>query len=287
MSDRTNVVIKNFEISGYSMGIDLWDSEGCTIIYNKITNCYLRGIYLGVSANNYVINNVITDTVWDGIFITRDSDDNVVRGNVFERNAVEGIAIGWNCERTIVYENEVKNNYIGIAFGNDPSNSVVYHNNFIGNTIQATSSAIIGHVWDDGYPSGGNYWSDYVGVDVKQGPAQNLRGGDLIGDTPYVIDALNIDHYSLMTPWTPLPNTISGLKEFVQQLAYNSQIKGLNTLMPQLNIAQKLNSKGDVSGAIVTLQTFVTNVQSLTNKQITPTAQYILIKSTENVISNL
>jgi len=48
------------------------------------------------------------------------------------------------------------------------------------------------NAWDDGYPSGGNYWSDYTGVDAD---------GDGIGDTPYVIDENNTDRYPLMNPW--------------------------------------------------------------------------------------
>ncbi len=46
-------------------------------------------------------------------------------------------------------------------------------------------------MWDDGYPSGGNYWSDYKGVDAN---------GDGIGDTPHVIDEYNKDRYPLMAP---------------------------------------------------------------------------------------
>jgi len=45
------------------------------------------------------------------------------------------------------------------------------------------------NVWDDGYPSGGNFWSDYAGVDAD---------GDGIGDTPYLIDDNNRDRYPLM-----------------------------------------------------------------------------------------
>jgi hypothetical protein len=54
------------------------------------------------------------------------------------------------------------------------------------------------NVWDDGYPSGGNYWSDYAGVDEKSGPGQNLTGSDGIGDTHYIIDGNNRDRYPLM-----------------------------------------------------------------------------------------
>jgi hypothetical protein len=43
--------------------------------------------------------------------------------------------------------------------------------------------------WDSGYPSGGNYWSNYTGVDADN---------DGIGDEPYTIDANNTDRYPLV-----------------------------------------------------------------------------------------
>jgi hypothetical protein len=48
------------------------------------------------------------------------------------------------------------------------------------------------NTWDDGYPSGGNYWSDYNGYDSDH---------DGIGDTPYFIDENNTDHYPLMVQY--------------------------------------------------------------------------------------
>ena len=54
---------------------------------------------------------------------------------------------------------------------------------------------------DDGYPSGGNYWSDHTGVDQCLGPNQNQTGSDGIGDTSRSIGPSNVDHYPLMNPW--------------------------------------------------------------------------------------
>ncbi|MCK4444183.1 MAG: hypothetical protein KAW09_06550, partial [Thermoplasmata archaeon] len=66
--------------------------------------------------------------------------------------------------------------------------------------------------WDNGYPLGGNYWSDYTGVDIFSGPNQDQPGGDGIGDTPYSIQGGNDrDRYPLTGPFEtihPLPPTI-------------------------------------------------------------------------------
>jgi len=60
-------------------------------------------------------------------------------------------------------------------------------------------------MWDDGYPSGGNYWSNYSGVDLFKGSYQNETDSDGIGDKPYIIDVDNRDRYPLMKlyPWAP------------------------------------------------------------------------------------
>jgi hypothetical protein len=78
-----------------------------------------------------------------------------------------------------------------------PSNNTIYHNNFIGNAFQASTDGSP-NTWDNGYPSGGNYWSDYNGTDLHSGPCQNVTGSDGIGDTPYAIGANNMDDYPLM-----------------------------------------------------------------------------------------
>jgi hypothetical protein len=67
------------------------------------------------------------------------------------------------------------------------------HNSFLANVdhVWLQVSGVI-DIWDDGYPLGGNYWSNYNGTD---------EDADGIGDTPYVIDASNQDNYPLMHPW--------------------------------------------------------------------------------------
>ena len=67
----------------------------------------------------------------------------------------------------------------------DASRSKFYHSNFVNNTVQVNHGFGSNCAWDDGYPSGGNYWSDYWGADEKSGPYQNETGSDGISDEPY------------------------------------------------------------------------------------------------------
>jgi parallel beta-helix repeat protein len=102
----------------------------------------------------------------------------------------------WGANNTTVCGNNITNNHYGIYLGNS-SNNNIYHNNFVNNIEKVYETYYsINNKRDDGYPSGGNYWSDYTSVDVKKGPYQDETGSDGVGDTPYYGD-----HYPLMNPW--------------------------------------------------------------------------------------
>ena len=84
---------------------------------------------------------------------------------------------------------------------------MVYHNNIISNVKppidEKDYSDGYKNQWDNGYPSGGNFWSDYIGVDNYSGPNQNISGGDGIGDSSYNISGNenSQDRYPFMEPW--------------------------------------------------------------------------------------
>jgi parallel beta-helix repeat protein len=129
----------------------------------------------------------------------------IISGNNITANTNYGISLSSSGNSSII-GNNFKNNGHGIGMDSSSSNNLIYLNNFVGNTVQAVSSPAI-NVWDDGYPTGGNYWSDYNGTDLHSGPSQNLNGSDGIGDTPYIIDANNTDHYPIMNPYTTSPDS--------------------------------------------------------------------------------
>jgi len=98
-----------------------------------------------------------------------------------------------------IVKNNLTSNDVGIYLYSSSTN-MIYHNNFNNNTIQNVYNELSNNTWDVGYPSGGNYWSDYTGMDEKSGSYQNITGSDGIRDDAYVIDENNRDPYPLAAP---------------------------------------------------------------------------------------
>jgi len=151
-------------------------------IRNTEINSFHYGIYLYYSSNNSISGNNIANN-GDGIILLNSSHNSISRNNM------------------------IANRDDGIALRNSSSNNI-FHNNFRDNTKQ-TYNETPEHTnsWDKGYPSGGNYWSGYIGVDEFSGPNQDQLGSDGIWDHPYVIDENNQDLYPLVNPWAPTPPT--------------------------------------------------------------------------------
>jgi parallel beta-helix repeat protein len=180
-------------------GIDLTNRTDVTV-KNMIIQGFFEGVYMNFSRYNRILENNIRDNTL-GIRLELYSNYNNISGNNLETNYNSSILLDSSYNR--ILQNNIKNNGWGITlftFGNN----IIYHNNFINNLEQVrTWGSSLGNVWDDGYPSGGNYWSDYTGGDFYSGPSQNLLGSDEIGDVPYVIDSYNRDNYPLTEQWTP------------------------------------------------------------------------------------
>ena len=229
----TNSTITKNNITDNGYGIELYESSNNTVSGNNITNNG-DGILLGLSSNNSIFGNNITNNEWHGIFSSR-SYNNTISGNKITNNErhgiqlclssnyaitgnnitnnLDGIRLEYSSNNSVLVNNIANNDY-GIWLGVSSYNSI-YHNSFVNNTDQVYEHSWYYpvfppsiNVWDNGYPSGGNHWSDYTGVDVKSGPNQDQPCSDGIGDNPRVIDENNQDNYPLMNPWFPPSYTL-------------------------------------------------------------------------------
>jgi parallel beta-helix repeat protein len=181
-------------------GIRLNYSSGNSISRNNITNG-LYGIRLDYSFDNIISGNDITNN-WAGIELESASPYNSIYGNNITANMGDGIMLEDSNGNTIS-GNSIARNWCGINLPNFERDNVIYRNSLVENGVQVSYTAWFAvNIWDNGYPSGGNYWSDYNGNDSYCGLDQNEPGSDGIGDTPYAINENNSDHYPLMGPWT-------------------------------------------------------------------------------------
>jgi parallel beta-helix repeat protein len=176
---KYSVVSDNIMNNNGDNGIRLVESSLNTIFGNKIEN-YQYGIHLDHLGDdpctyNSIINNTIGNISWKGIRLHH-SENNLISGNTI-CSSEYGIDV-------------FKGNH-----------NLIYHNNLFDNNYNGDDDATINY-WDNGYPSGGNYWDDYTGEDNFSGPNQDIPGSDGIGDTLYEIPGGDIkDYYPLMEPW--------------------------------------------------------------------------------------
>jgi parallel beta-helix repeat protein len=257
----------NFAIESESLSECIHDIDSSNTVDDK-------PIYYWINQHN---RQIPSDA---GFVAAINSSDITLRNVSLMRNNI-GVLF-WNTTDSIIEHVHVSDNWYGIALLFSDNNTLcnstisnsaaeciivaasnnnhIAHNNFINYGQRPYAEESFNNTWDDGYPSGGNYWSDYMGVDLYKGPYQNNTGSDGIGDTPYVIDAYNRDKYPLMYPteitlyaapspvefWTPAYNktftvdvkiaSVTKLYGFEFKLYWNT------TLLDLINVTVTLSS---------------------------------------------
>jgi len=188
------VIINGFTIrycgGSWSRSGILIHSSDNLIYRNKIVN-NKNGIFLESTSHNTIFENTIEDNGYHGIRVEYSSYIDII-GNNISNNEANGIYL-WESPYTFISQNNITESYLsGILIGDYSENNVIYLNNFIDNR-QENAYDEWNNTWDDGYPSGGNYWDDYIGEDTD---------GDGFGDTPYDIPGGDSqDRYPLMYPF--------------------------------------------------------------------------------------
>jgi parallel beta-helix repeat protein len=206
--------------------------DGITILLSSATveNCVIsssgeHGIRVLDSKNVSIFNNTITLSMRDGIY-TDSLNNTVISENRISNNIRDGIDVYRSTFVLLVLDNLTYNG-VGVNLGGS-TNNLVHHNNFLYNSVQALDNETGKNMWDVGYASGGNYWSDYNGVDHCSGPAQNVcTKSDGIGDTAYRF-ATAQDNYPLM-------------KLFVQTVIHDVAVSSITPSAMSVNQSETLS----------------------------------------------
>jgi parallel beta-helix repeat protein len=248
------VANNSFIGNGYGIG----DGGHCDVVGNFFFNNTI-GISTGETWFFYypsIIQDNLIFGCGKGIWLTSSSGllfD--IRGNHIIGNGY-GILFGSGYASGTAFNNTIEDNEAGVVFSAIEAYSQdcwVYSNNMINNedsVLFAANRSDSIMSWDVGYPTGGNYWTDYGGVDLQSGPFQNLTGSDGFGDTPYILNEFNQDNYPFMEK---IPIALPPLPQFplppIAHLRYENH---------KLTVAQNVDFDGsashDLDGFIVSYE---------------------------------
>lgn len=197
--DTYSINISGFTIRNGATGINEGVSSGHHIFNNNITDNTGDGIYFQSAGGNTINNNIFYNNGNRGFMLYQASDGTIIHDNLFKDNTYGLYSEDTGSGVIPIYNNTFTGNQWGIYITSTSDDNLIFHNNLINNTNQAYDEGT--NNWDNGYPSGGNYWGDYNGVDFFSGPNQTIPGSDGIGDTPYInIDGGALPNYTHRIP---------------------------------------------------------------------------------------
>jgi len=219
LNSSDNELIRNDLVSNIGWGLVLYASYDNKVQSNNIFASG-DGIRMMFSCHNDFRENHFESNGHAGIFLWLDNDHNNITRNKFYSNGQHGVELKF-CDNNTIADNEIKFNGMNgiliiestactvtrnVVFSNsrgviffDAFDNKIYYNNIIDSWELQAADFNSANIWDNGFE--GNYWSDYIGIDLCSGPNQDQPGSDGIGDAPYIIDENNQDNYPLMKPY--------------------------------------------------------------------------------------
>jgi parallel beta-helix repeat protein len=217
---HAHVTVCNFTIKGNGYGIYIFsmnntiqgitfistDSSGISIDChgddNTITNnFFVSGGYYYiavVSDSNVISNNYFEAGDYTQCIDVAGGNYNIIKNNNF-RDVMTGIILEYSSHNNIITGNTFSPSCYYDCHLYSSYNNTIYYNNFTSPTKVFDNRQ---NLWNEEYPSGGNYWGDYPNEDHYSGANQTKSGSDGIGDQPVNISGgNNQDHLPLIVPY--------------------------------------------------------------------------------------
>jgi len=278
-------VLQNLLDANANNAIRVERSYEVEIRSNDIESNY-QGLWAWSCGNLRVRQNTIRGQSMDGAVVIG-CPDLVVADNQITANGRNGLLCG-SCTNMTVYGNEIRSSFLsgldvrfssGLIVANNISDNgrgillaaadgiAVHHNNFRGTGLAAEDWGAA--AWDDGFPSGGNYWSDYGGTDQCTGPLQDVcPSPDGLGDVPRVLDANSRDGYPLLTS---LPSLRIAPPRIIRAFLDGPSLRNLtlewtpsvNEGLPGPPVSYEVVQSGSVSGPFSPIATVPSNGSAL------------------------
>jgi parallel beta-helix repeat protein len=184
-----NTVSKNNITGGYGVTVDQGSIN--SVSENNVSGSPYGIMLVDYASYNTVSKNNVNGSVWIGLRLYDHAGSNDVLDNNIT-NSGTGVDIDRQCANNDIIGNDIAFNAIGISIDDSPNNQI-YHNKIRNNTEQVYTDNTP-NVWDNGFPSGGNFWSDYQ---TRYPNATEIDASGL-GNTPYFIDSQDQDNYPII-----------------------------------------------------------------------------------------
>ncbi|MEM3458385.1 MAG: NosD domain-containing protein [Candidatus Bathyarchaeia archaeon] len=257
-SDWYNLIIWGWTLDAFMQDFDTTNIvNGKTVFYftsahNLLinpSNCPNIGYLAIVNCTNTTIKDIDLSLNKDGLILAQSSNCSLINITLDGNRGplIYGGLTLFNSTNNKIVNSLISNNSVGICTYQSNGN-IFYHNAFINNTIHLISNfyspfqsppqsaPYSNNIWDDGYPNGGNYWSNYAGVDFHNGPYQNETGSDGIGDSKFRINSgpgtppelVQFDNYPLMGMFYDFEVAGPGNEIYHVQVISNSTVSELN-----------------------------------------------------------
>jgi parallel beta-helix repeat protein len=222
----SNTVSNNIIMFSLGDGVRMVGADN-TVANNIVESNLNWGIRV-YGSNTTIQNNIVKSNDGGGIYV--DGPNCNITDNVIDSNPECGIRLIAGTAYNVVRNNTLRNNAVGLRCDAYTRDNLIYQNRFVNNTIQAMDFGP--NKWDDGYPykpkeqkGGGNYWSDFISIDMYTGVSQDNPGSsywpnpDGICDTPYNISSNIQDHYPLFLITSVTQNPVP------EHVNYNDTVK--------------------------------------------------------------